>query len=145
MLQSTPKPRFQCMTLLPQNVPLVTSIKKNLLLFKELFLSPVYIMYLLFLLISGWLKMFLMHWNVSTGIICWIVIKWVGEGKKCFLMFSEIVSVSMLIWKFPQEPSYISGISETATQLKISWFVFTVSFHLFIGAAKPIANFRSEP
>lgn len=68
LLQSILKPTL-CMTLLPQNVPLVTSIQKNLLLFKELFLSPVYIMYLLFLLISGWLKKFLMHQNVCTGII----------------------------------------------------------------------------
>lgn len=89
MLQSTLKPTL-CMTFLPQNVPLVTSIQKNLLLFKELFLSTVCITYLLFLLISGWLKIFLMHRNVSTGIIPWIVIKWVGESKTCFLMFSEI-------------------------------------------------------
>lgn len=68
----------------------LSPIQKNLLLFKELFLSLVYIMYLLFLLISGWLKMFLMQRNVSIGIIPWIVIKWAGESKKCFLIFSEI-------------------------------------------------------
>lgn len=87
------------------DVPLVTSIQKNLLLFKELFLSPVYIIYLLLLLISGWLKMFLMHKNVSTGIIPWIVIKWGVERKKMLFnvfwnCFCEYINMKVLTEAF---------------------------------------------
>lgn len=117
MLQSTLNPTLW-MTLLPQNVPLITSIQKNLLLFKELFLSPVYIMYLLFLLIPGWLKKFLMHQNVWTGIIPWIVVKWVGESKKCFLMFSEVNCFCEYInMKVPTEAFILPGF----LKLQQSW------------------------
>lgn len=124
LLQSTLNPTLW-MTFLPQNVPLITSIQKNLLLFKELFLSPVYIMYLLFLLIPGWLKKFLMHQNVWTGIIPWIVVKWVGESKKCFLMFSEVNCFCEYInMKVPTEAFILPGFLKLQQNWKYLSFFY---------------------